>query len=369
VRRVPPPELVVALLTLGDPARVSGGHLYHRRMAEAAPRHGARIAFLSFPERPFPLAAAAGPGLLRRARACGAHVLLLDSLAAPLAAPWLGLRRPALPVAAILHQPPGGVDHGPARARLRAPLDRLAYRQARLLLVVSELLAQQVAAQGFARGRVRVVPPGRDVAAAPPGATTDLRNGHRAAFLCVANWLEHKGILELLEAFARLPAGAGVLHLAGDEQVAPAYAARVAARLARPDLSGRVVRHGQLPREGVAALYASADVFVLPALRESYGTVWGEAAAFGLPVVGWRAGNLPHLVDHRKEGLMPAPGDADALAGALLELAGDEELRLRLGRSARDRALARPTWDESAAAFFTALRDILSPPGRPPPLP
>lgn len=353
------PQMVVALLTLGDPGRLTGGYLYHRRMAEAAPRHGARIVFLSFPERPFPLAAASGPALLRRARADGAHVLLLDSIAAPFAAPWLGLRRPALPVAAILHQPPGGVDHGPARARLQAPLDRLAYRHARVLLAASELLAEELAVQGMPRERLRVVPPGRNVASAPPGAVTELRNGHRAAFLCVANWVDHKGILELLEAFARLPPGAGVLHLAGDERAGSAYAARVSERLARPDLSGRVVRHGPLPTERVAALYASADVFALPALREAYGTVWGEASAFGLPVVGWRAANLPHLVDHRGEGLMAPPGDIDALSRALLELAEDEELRLRLGRAARERALSRPTWDESAAAFFGAIRAVI----------
>jgi glycosyltransferase involved in cell wall biosynthesis len=351
--------MVVALLTLGDPRRLTGGYLYHRRMAELAPRHGARIVFLSFPERPFPLAAAAGRALLRQARPGGAHVLLLDSIAAALAAPWLGLRRPALPLAAILHQPPGGVDHGPARARLRAPLDRLAYRHARVLLAAAEPLAEQLAAQGVPRERLRVVPPGRDVAAAPPGAPTDLRDGRRAAFLCVANWLEHKGILELLEAFARLPRHAGVLHLAGDERAAPAYAARVHERLARPDLAGRVVRHGPLPPERVAALYESADVFALPALRETYGTVWGEAGAFGLPVVGWRAGNLEQLVEHRREGLTAPVDDVDALSEALLELAMDEELRLRLGRAARRRALARPTWDESATAFFGAIRATL----------
>jgi glycosyltransferase involved in cell wall biosynthesis len=351
--------MVVALLTLGDPGRLTGGYLYHRRMAELAPRHGARIAFLSFPERPFPLATAAGPALLRRARAGGAHVLLLDSIAAALAAPWLGPRRPTLPLAAILHQPPGGVDHGGARACLRAPLDRLAYRHARVLLAAAEPLAEELAADGVPRERLRVVPPGRDVAAVPPGAPIDLREGRRAAFLCVANWLEHKGILELLEAFSRLPRQAGVLHLAGDERAAPAYAARVIERLARLDLSGRVVRHGPLPPERVAALYASADVFALPALRETYGTVWGEACAFGLPVVGWRAGNLGQLVDHRREGLMAPPGDVDALSEALLELAMDEELRLHLGQAARRRALARPTWDESAAAFFGAIRAAL----------
>jgi len=351
--------MVVALLTLGDPERLSGGYLYHRRMAEAAPRHGARIVFLSFPESSFVLSTASGPALLRRARAGGTRVLLLDSIAAPLAAPSLGLRRPPLPVAAILHQPPGGVDLRPALARLRAPVDRLAYRHARVLLATSELLADQLAARGVPPERVRVVPPGRDVAAVPAVGATDLRDGRRASFLCVANWLEHKGILELLEAFARLPPEAGVLHLAGDEGVAPAYASRVTDRLARPDLAGRVVRHGPLSAEAVATLYASVDVFVLPALHETYGTVWGEAMAFGLPVVGWRAGNLPHLVDDRREGLMAPPGDVDALAQALLELALNEELRQRLGRAALKRALARPTWDETAAAFFGAIRAVL----------
>ena len=58
----------------------------------------------------------------------------------------------------------------------------------------------------------------------------------------------------------------------------------------------------------MAALYRDADVFVLPSLREPYGTVYGEAMAAGLPVVGWRAGNLPHLAGHGREGLLVEPG-------------------------------------------------------------
>jgi len=48
---------------------------------------------------------------------------------------------------------------------------------------------------------------------------------------------------------------------------------------------------------------------VLPSLKEPYGTVYGEAMAFGLPVVGWRAGNLPYLAEDEQEGLILAPGD------------------------------------------------------------
>src|SRR5205823_113317 len=129
------------------------------------------------------------------------------------------------------------------------------------------------------------------------------------------------------------------------------HAAGVRTRLAQPDLTGRVVVHGPLPLEQVAALYQAADAFVLPSVKEPYGTVYGEAMAYGLPVVGWRAGNLPYLADHEREGLLVAPGDLIGLSGALLRLATDASLRARLGAAARTRALARPTWEESTACF------------------
>jgi glycosyltransferase involved in cell wall biosynthesis len=171
--------------------------------------------------------------------------------------------------------------------------------------------------------------------------------------------LPRKGILELLEAFARLPTESGTLHLAGDESADATYGARVRSRLARPDLAGRVVRHGPLAREDVATLYAAADVFVLPAAREPYGTVWGEAMAFGLPVVGWRAGNLPYLAADQGEGLLVEPGDVVALSQALLRLALDGDLRAKLGSAATRRALGRPTWEASAALFFAAIREAI----------
>jgi glycosyltransferase involved in cell wall biosynthesis len=353
------PHLVLPLITLGDPGRLSGGYLYHLRMADAAPSHAARIRFLSFPEWPFPLAALQGAAVLRRSEKLEANALLLDSIAAAFAGPALALRRLGVPVIAVLHQPPGGIDHGAVRERAQAPLDRLALRRADLLIAASDHLAEQLVETGLPLSRIRVVPPGRDVAPTPGGPRPDLRRGRRAAFLTVANWLPRKGILELLEAFARLPAEVGTLHLAGDDAAERRYAARVRSRLAETDLSGRVIVHGSLSLEDVAALYRAADVFVLPASREPYGTVWGEAMAFGLPVVGWRAGNLPHLAEDRREGLLVEPGDMDALSRALMQLAFDGAMRARLGAAAKRRALSRPTWEASAALFFAAIREVV----------
>jgi len=171
-----------------------------------------------------------------------------------------------------------------------------------------------------------------------------------------------KGLLELLEAVARLPPEAVTLHLVGDPAVEPDYAARVRRRLAVPDLAGRVVVHGLCSPEQVTGFYQAVDVFALASLREPYGTVYGEAMAAGLPVVGWAAGNLPHLARHGVDGLAVPPGDIAALAEALHRLASDEQLRRRMATAAAERAQTFPTWDDTTRILFTELRAVLAGP-------
>jgi glycosyltransferase involved in cell wall biosynthesis len=348
--------LSISLVTLGDPRQLTGGYLYHQRMAEAAPTHGAEIRFVSFPDHPFPLPALRSRSVLKKASA--ADVVLLDSIAAAFAAPavaWSLVRRPLV---ALVHQPPGGIDHGAARRRAQAVLDRLSYRRADVIVAASQALADEYIAGGFAPESVRVVPPGRDVAGSGPEPAEGLRRGRRAAVLCVGNWVQRKGIVALLDAVARLPAGAATLHLVGRVDIDQEYRRRVEARLAEPALAERVVVHGAVTRDRVAQLYGGADVFVLPSTREPYGTVYGEAMAAGLPVVGWRTGNLPHLATDDREGLLVEPGDIDGLASALGRLCLDETVRRRLATAARERAQSFPTWAESAASLFELLRGV-----------
>ena len=355
----------LALLTLGDPARVTGGYLFHRRLADRAPQHGMEIDFVSVPDLPLAWAMLSGPRWRRHPALERADALVLDSIAAAPAAPWLG--RLPMPMLGMLHQPLGGMDNGQLVRSVRAPFDRWAYRHAKLLMVASEWLAEQLAAAGIPRSRLMVVPPGKDPASAQAGlpiadtgaSTAEMRRGRRMAALCVANWLPRKGILELLEAVARLPGELVTLHLVGETTTPGPYAARVRRRLAQPDLSGRVVAHGVIPAAAVAQMYRSVDAFALPSFEEPYGTVWGEAMAAGLPVVGWHAGNLPFLADHEREGLLAPVGDVPALSHAMERLALDIELRSAMGRAARERAASRPTWDETADLFFTAVAQVL----------
>src|SRR2546428_382992 len=122
-------QVRVGLLTLGDPRTMTGGYLSHLRVAALAEANGARLRFVSFPDRRFPLPALSGRRVLRVARWEPADVLLLDSIAAAFLAPWLRGGGRAVPLVGLLHQPPGGIDHGPARAVVQAALDRHAYRR------------------------------------------------------------------------------------------------------------------------------------------------------------------------------------------------------------------------------------------------
>jgi glycosyltransferase involved in cell wall biosynthesis len=342
--------LVVSLVTRGSPSQVTGGHLFHRRMAEAAPARNASIEFIS---------ATAWRNPWRHARG----IVLVDSITAWSVAPWMVLGRYRGPFAAILHQPPGGVGVGAAHRAVQKPFDQASYRRCDLLIAASRALADDlVANHRLPADKICVVEPGSDLPI-DRSVRRDLRVGRRIALISVANWLPNKGVLELLEALASLPNDHATLHLAGRADVDHRYAERVRSRLTAPDLIERVVVHGALTREQVASLYANADVFVVPSYAETYGTVYGEALAAGLPAVGWRSGNLPNLVEDGREGCLVEPGDVSALSAVLRRLSTDDEYRSKLTAAAQRRGLLLPTWDDAADAFFGALNRLAPVPG------
>jgi glycosyltransferase involved in cell wall biosynthesis len=350
--------LRLSLVTLGDPNQQTGGYRYHRMMARAAPDYGAEIRFCSIPDLAWPLGIAPAAWTLRAAsgRSDG---IVLDSIAAALAAPWISRTR--RPVVAVVHQPPGGVNHGWLRSRAQGALDRLAYRGASGFIAASGSLVEDLSGSGVADERIRLVTPGCDVPVAG-GPPLDLRRGRAVSVLCVANWTPSKGIVELLDAFASLPDAAATLWLVGASGANRAYAERVHRRISARDLSRRVVVCGALPIEEVGRMYRSADVFALCSFVDAYGTAWAEAIAAGLPVIGWRAANLPRLAENGREALMPDPGDHSGLAAALRTITTDSVVRERLTAGARRTAEALPKWRHSAELFFAALRELLDQP-------
>jgi N-acetyl-alpha-D-glucosaminyl L-malate synthase BshA len=93
--------------------------------------------------------------------------------------------------------------------------------------------------------------------------------------------------------------------------------------------------------ERVAPLLASADLFLLPSDRESFGLSALEALASGVPVIGCSVGGLPEVVREGETGALRAPHDVDAMGRAALEILSDEErwreMSTRAARDARKR--------------------------------
>lgn len=112
----------------------------------------------------------------------------------------------------------------------------------------------------------------------------------------------------------------------------------VAALHASLDLGDRFLLLGY--RRDVHDLMAAADVFTLASAHEGLPVAVMEAFAHGLPVVATRVGGLPHQVTDGVEGLLVPPGDAPALAGALATVAGNSDLRRRMGAAALERSAA-----------------------------
>jgi glycosyltransferase involved in cell wall biosynthesis len=119
------------------------------------------------------------------------------------------------------------------------------------------------------------------------------------------------------------------------------------------------VRDRRIGDQEAAALFASADVVVLPYLEASQSGVLAIAAAFGLPVIASAVGELGALVAQSGMGLTTPPADPAALAAALSALALDPALRRRCAdraRSVADNDLGdEAVWRGAEGAYRFAL--------------
>jgi glycosyltransferase involved in cell wall biosynthesis len=112
---------------------------------------------------------------------------------------------------------------------------------------------------------------------------------------------------------------------------------------------------GDVSRDRLAEEYVSADIFCLPSVQESFGIVFLEAMAAGLPVVACRAAAIPEVVEDGVTGLLVPPRDPAGLARALEAMAVDPERARAMGEAGR-RAVPAYVPERVAARFLEAVR-------------
>ncbi len=273
--------------------------------------------------------------------------------------PWLagilqglGLRLTAQRYVLTVHnmQPHEGQTACQARAYRRA------CRLAHVCVVHTERMARDLALEhGVPPERIVVMRHGLDPLPTPPPPRPVAPPGSSLRLLAFGNLSPYKGLDLLLEALRLLPPRFA-LHIAGhchDD----ALRRQIRTQLADHPAAARITWHdGYVPEDEVPALFADADLLVLPYRRIDESGVRFQAMRYGVPVVAARVGSLADEVSP-PIGIGFEAGRADALAQALLEF----ESRRHECAAEAIRALAVPySWQNTVPALRAAYR---GPPG------
>jgi glycosyltransferase involved in cell wall biosynthesis len=277
---------------------------------------------------------------------------MIDGLAFGVFPPDL-VRALARPVVALVHHPLG-YETGLSEARMRALVEseRQALSLTRKIIVTSRLTAGLLVAEfGVPADHITVAEPGTDPAERAEGT------GDPVALLAVGAVSPRKGYPVLIEALSEMTGLPWHLTIAGARDRDPAAAAALDAALARYGLADRVTLHGSVDQATLGALYASADIFVMPSLFEGYGMVLAEAMARGLPIVCTTGGAAAETVPDGA-GIKVPPGDAASFGGALRDLIVNLPLRQRLAAESWQAGQRLPRWDDTARLIAGVLKGL-----------
>jgi len=331
---------------IDDPATPSGGNTYDRRICRGLAASGWSV-------REHAVRGAwPRPDVTERtdlARVLSAvpddAVVLVDGLVASAVPDVLVPQAGRLRLVVLVHMPLADEAEGEALAAASAVVTTSAWTRGRLL----DLYA-------LPADRVHVATPGVDRAPVAPGSDAG------SELLCVAAVTPLKGhdlLARALAAVADLPwACVCVGSLSRD----PDFVDRLRRQTRGDGLDGRVRFVGPRTGDALDAAYAAADLVVLASRGETYGMVVTEALARGIPVLATAVNGLPEALGRAPDGSLPgmlvAPDDPAALAGALRRWLRDAGLRQRLRRSARDRRTTLTGWAVTSELISTVLAGV-----------
>jgi glycosyltransferase involved in cell wall biosynthesis len=336
----------------GDIDTLTGGYGYDRRLCSELLAAGMAIEVLPLSGKfPAPDAAAVADAETKFAALKDAAIVLVDGLALGVLDTLAKREGKRLKLIALCHHPLAletGLTREQARALLQSEQRAL---QAATGVIVTSATTGRVLTEQFniAADKITVAQPGTD---AQQFAAC---HGDPPVLLTVATLTRRKAHDVLIAALARIAHLPWTARFVGGAGFEPEWTDFLRQQVAVHGLEQRIHFVGAVADP--AGEYAGADLFVLPSLFEGYGMAFAEALAFGLPVVGARAGAVPDVVP-ASAGLLVEPGAADALAAALAKLLEEPALRGRLQRGARRAAAHLPTWQSTAqtvAALVTRV--------------
>ena len=235
--------------------------------------------------------------------------------------------------------------------------ERRILRSTDAAIVVSRRLGEFVASCDVPRERIHVLPNAVDPRRFAPGAAGEgaaSALGERLRGRCVIGFVGSlkpwHGVETLIEAFHALAARRPAVHLliVGEGPGMGELEGSIRER----HLESQVTFAGAVAHEDVPGWLALMDIAAAPYTpHENFyfsPLKLFEYMAMGIPVVAGRIGQVAELFSDGENGVLHEPGDAGALAAALERLAGDPELRRRIGQAGRRGVGEERTWRHNA---------------------
>ncbi|MGH7678077.1 MAG: N-acetyl-alpha-D-glucosaminyl L-malate synthase BshA [Gemmatimonadaceae bacterium] len=166
-------------------------------------------------------------------------------------------------------------------------------------------------------------------------------DGGRKVLMHISNFRPVKRIRDVVRVFAKVSREVpSVLVMIGDGP--DRHGAEQEARELGVDSQVKFL--GKI--DSVAALLASADLFLLPTNAESFGLSALEALASGTPVIGTNVGGLPEVVQNGETGILCGVGDVDGMAGSAVALLTDPDRWEAMSRAGAADARERFNMDD-----------------------
>jgi len=94
-------------------------------------------------------------------------------------------------------------------------------------------------------------------------------------------------------------------------------------------------------RTDLPELTSTFDIAILASFFEGLGRVLLEAMVLGKPVIATKVGGIVDVVDDGKTGILVPPNDSNALAGAIVRLLSDDDLRKKMGKAGKEKIDAK----------------------------
>ena len=240
---------------------------------------------------------------------------------------------------------------------LKAGIDGLQQHVAAAVVLATPHALLRVPFPRDVGGRIRYLHHGVDVDLFSPEAKPGDPGSRPHSVLYVGGLDVRKGVMTLVEAFARIATDIpdARLVLVGDGDWEDAMKRRVA----ELGLAGRAEFVGRCDRRSVAGWMRACTLLCAPSFGEPYGQNVVEAMASGRPVVLTTEGGHPHLADAAGS-LRFHPGNVEELASALRPILSSDEVAIRMGRANRSTAERRHAWpcvtDELERIYRDAIR-------------